>query len=371
MESPSASPSASSSAEPLFARQKAWIQQQLNSLKQKATEKKQKGPHIVPVVFDLETNGRSFLTTHIITQMAAETFGGEIDKRRFARFVMPNTPWRHFPGSRDVLIQKDRLLEENAKSFQIVCEEFCEFLQEVVRLHAADVEDWTDPEEVMIVFVAHNGRVADLPVLLRHMHAEGLPMPRNWILFDTLLLARDIMGPRKKQGPKMASCTLGSLFRAFTGKSFTAHDAREDTASLCTVAKVCLALHALGKSSEDLLHELLCHFCEGTAVADDDMLGMVEKLADFLLITDDWLDTQDDGSRVAVYDKYVSNNQKIQDWWLKIETGELLSPEKKPQGHRQNSAAVVVENKADCDSSVSSLNESQMDYSTDSVSPTK
>ena len=93
-----------------------------------------------------------------------------------------------------------------------------------------------------VVWCAHNGFTFDFPILDRHLEQHGFEWPKNWVRFDTLPLAKQLI-PNKsfwrgdEAAGQLPGRNLGDLFTIAThGQQLeNAHDAEADARALVTV----------------------------------------------------------------------------------------------------------------------------------------
>ena len=115
----------------------------------------------------------------------------------------------------------------NEKGFEVVGKDFVKFLLEKITEYETD-----NKKQILdIVFVAHNGRVFDVPFLMKHLLQYNVDIQlfvNIWYLIDTLVLARKVVKDLKLTGPE--NYKLSSLYKYCTKTNMTdrAHRAESD-----------------------------------------------------------------------------------------------------------------------------------------------
>lgn len=198
------------------------------------------------VVFDLETmgnwNGPGQSSDIEILQVAAQRYYnyeplGDV----FVRFVRPSRP---IPA----------------------------YITHLTKISFEDVKDGDDIGKVLEEFfayvadfplIAHNGALFDGPVLQRVVAKVGYPLPRTYLVLDTLPLARALLPlglPSPIDNTPLSNYRLTTLARFYGCEEEGAHRADVDISMLGGVIKGLLgSLGAVGISSDRTASSLSCH----------------------------------------------------------------------------------------------------------------
>jgi DNA polymerase III epsilon subunit-like protein len=112
------------------------------------------------VIFDLETTGRSRYTSEIIELAAIilDSSGIQVEDGSFVQFIKPTTPIPSYITTITSISNQD---VKDAKGFAKVGESFIQFMT----THAEESETAVEH----IVFVGHNSRAFDVPILIRQL----------------------------------------------------------------------------------------------------------------------------------------------------------------------------------------------------------
>jgi DNA polymerase III epsilon subunit-like protein len=188
---------------------------------------------VLYVLFDLETTGGSRTDDEII-EIAAMVLGPDgifLEDGSFDALVKPTKQVTTFITSLTGITNE---MVAGAPPFRWVINEFFEFVQGL----CSNFSSTTSTSIEKVVFVAHNGRVFDVPFLLRSLEKHNLRHlwfnnPRFGPILDTLDIARKIFN-NSPQSP--SNLKLGTLFQFLTGRAMeTSHRALGDVKGLYTV----------------------------------------------------------------------------------------------------------------------------------------
>lgn len=184
------------------------------------------------VLFDLETTGGSRTDDDII-EIAATVLGPDgiaLEDGSFDSLIRPNKDVSTFISSLTGITNE---MVQTASTFPEVIVKFFEFVDGLVNNFVSAA---STPIE-NIVLVAHNGRVFDVPFLLRSLQRYKLHRlwadPQYGVTIDTLHVARKVFANDRQKPTDMK---LGTLFQFLTGKDMeNCHRASGDVKALYTV----------------------------------------------------------------------------------------------------------------------------------------
>lgn len=189
--------------------------------------------NVVYCLFDLETTGLSRQTDEIIEVAAVllSPDGIGIEDAKFDSFIKPTK------AINNIVTRVTGITNEmvaGAPPFRWVLNEFFEFIQGSVSEFSRKTGIHIDK----VIFVAHNGRVFDVPFLLANLERNNLQYllvgnPLYGLQIDTLDIARKLFR-NTLQCP--TDNELGSLYQFFTGREMeSAHRAVSDVRGLYTI----------------------------------------------------------------------------------------------------------------------------------------
>jgi DNA polymerase III subunit epsilon len=232
---------------------------------------------VIYIVFDIETTGFSRQRNSII-EIAAQLIdpnGNQIIDAKFSSLVKPVDCISPLITSITGITNKD---VENADNFEDVGNDFLRFLVD-------DITEWevdNNQQILDIVFVAHNGRVFDVPFLIEHFRRFKIDYFfefcfNRMYLIDTLELSKHVTKGSKS---KPDNYKLGTIYNHITQKTFVGHRAEEDVKA---TVDVFLSKHYWMKRKE-VIHKIL----------ED---GVVVPYRDKILSPNDDSDTDDEDSK--------------------------------------------------------------------------
>jgi DNA polymerase III epsilon subunit-like protein len=191
---------------------------------------------VLYVVFDLETTGRS-RQQHEIIELAAQILDPNsipLEEAIFSELVKPSRP---IPPFITELTTTTNDIVSTAQSFPEVAGNFFEFM----RRHADEYLVGRENVKVQhIIFVAHIGKVFDIPFLIQQLSVNGmvdtfLQDKRIGFGIDTMTLARKSIQANQTAGIPVAY-NLGALYQYVTGQPPTvSHRALADVKATIAV----------------------------------------------------------------------------------------------------------------------------------------
>jgi DNA polymerase III epsilon subunit-like protein len=185
------------------------------------------------VLFDLETTGGSRTDDDII-ELAAMILGPDgiaLEDGSFEALIRPSKDISQFITSLTGITND---MVQTAPDFRTVITEFFHFMGDVVQQHATA----TTTEIGHIVLVAHNGRVFDVPFLMRSLCRHNLQElwidVRYGLTIDTLYICKRIFANKATRQP--TNMKLGTIFQFLTGKEMeNSHRAMSDVNALYSI----------------------------------------------------------------------------------------------------------------------------------------
>jgi DNA polymerase III epsilon subunit-like protein len=173
---------------------------------------------VLYVVFDLETTGRS-RQQHEIIELAAQILdpnGIPLEEAIFSELVNPSWPIPPFITELPTITND---IVSTAQSFPEVAGNFFEFTHRHANKYSVGHENI---EVQHIIFVAHNGKVFDIPFLIQQLSVNGmvdtfLQDKRIGFGIDTMTLARKSIRANRTAGIPVAY-NLGALYQYITGQ---------------------------------------------------------------------------------------------------------------------------------------------------------
>jgi DNA polymerase III epsilon subunit-like protein len=186
--------------------------------------------NVVYIVFDIETTGFSRIR-HSIIEIACillDPFGVKLPDSSFSSLIKPPKPIP--PHITDITGITNELVRQE-KPFDIVAKDFLRFLKEKI---IAYEDDNGIGEVKSYVFVAHNGKVFDVPFLFKQLGIvnliPSLSFLRKCYLLDTLQVVRGCVN-QKLLTIVPENKKLATLYNYVSGNSLDdkAHRAAADT----------------------------------------------------------------------------------------------------------------------------------------------
>lgn len=169
------------------------------------------------ICFDLETTGSRLVnrydSRHRVVQLAATTIPA---CERFERVVNPGVP---IPPSSTRIHHLSNERVQGCPAFEDVLPDFLAFCRR---------------QKGTVVLVAHNALGFDIPMLRREFQRASVAFPDDWLVLDTLLVARHVWRHRSR-------FNLGDLYRHITGTELVdAHNAAVDVEALRLITEALL-----------------------------------------------------------------------------------------------------------------------------------
>ncbi|ESQ32206.1 hypothetical protein EUTSA_v10004624mg [Eutrema salsugineum] len=171
--------------------------QPCETLQQRLAENKDLSKLLTVIVTDLETTGLSRVKERIIEIAAQDLAGGEYST--FQTLINPNVPISnaHIHGIRD----------------DMVCRPEVPRMEEMIPIFLRYVQSRQKPGGY-VMFVAHNGKPFDFQFLVNEFNRCSYEIPDNWLFFDSLPLAREIMkSVDATVRPKSSLSALGDYYK--------------------------------------------------------------------------------------------------------------------------------------------------------------
>jgi DNA polymerase III epsilon subunit-like protein len=185
------------------------------------------------VLFDLETTGGSRTDDDII-ELAAMVLGPDgiaLEDGSFDSLIRPKKDVSTFIA---LLTGISNEMVQSAPIFSVVVVQFFDFINGVVRNFSSSTSTTIEK----IILVAHNGRVFDVPFLIRSLHRHDLQNlwedDRYGYTIDTLQIAERVFHSNATRKP--TNFKLGTLYQFVTGNEMeNSHRAMSDVKALYTI----------------------------------------------------------------------------------------------------------------------------------------
>ncbi|KAL1212776.1 Exonuclease DPD1, chloroplastic/mitochondrial [Cardamine amara subsp. amara] len=193
------------------------LQQPFGNLQQRLAQDKDLPKLLTVIVSDLETSGLSRVKERIIEIAAQDIAGGT--NSTFQTLVNPGLPITnaYIHGIRD----------------DMVCRPEVPRMEELIPIFLRYVESRQKPGGYVMI-VAHNGKTFDFQFLINEFNRCSYEIPRNWLLLDSLPMAREnIKSLEATVKPKATLQALGEYYNL--SRDGDAHRAMSDVLLLSQV----------------------------------------------------------------------------------------------------------------------------------------